>query len=126
MAILDITINGRTHQIACDNGQEAHLHSLSRQLDERVRGLASAMGGNVADGTLLLLASLMLLDEHNEMKEQNRNLKIQIENHSQAFESAKQIDVDSAIAAAFDEMAERVSEFAQGAANAPHKRLAKG
>lgn len=94
MAILDITINGRTHQIACDDGQESHLRGLGAEIDGMVRDLATSMGGKVADGTLLALASLMMLDELHEAREQNRNLKLQMGNHSQAFESAKQHEID--------------------------------
>lgn len=111
MAILDIIINGRTHQIACDDGQESHLRGLGKEIDARVQELNTSMGGKVTDGTLLALTSLMILDELAELKEQNRALKLQMGSHSQAFESAKQHEVDSAIAAVFDDVAERISQL---------------
>lgn len=111
MATLDLSINGRIHQIACADGEEFHLRSLSKEIDERVRNLSASMGGSVIDNTLLLLTSLMLLDELHETRESNRHLKVQAENQARAFESAKQIEVESAVAAALEEVEVRISEL---------------
>ena len=40
MAQVDVTINGRDYQIACDDGQEAHLVQLGEYVDRRVKELA--------------------------------------------------------------------------------------
>lgn len=116
MAILDIIINGRSHQIACDDGQENHLRGLGREIDSMVQSLATSMGGQVSDGTLLALTSLMLLDELNEAKEQNRSLKMQMGNHSHAFESAKQLEIEKAAASIYDDVAERLDRITRAVA----------
>lgn len=111
MGILNIQINGRTHQIACDDGQEEHLRALGREIDRTVQDINASMGGKVGDATLLALNSLMLLDELKELREQNRALKMQAGNSSHAFESAKQHELEQAVAGAYEEAAERVAQF---------------
>lgn len=62
MAKADVSIRGRQYSIACAPGREQRLVTLSRQLDERVEGIARAVG-EVGDDRLLLVAALSLLDE---------------------------------------------------------------
>lgn len=62
MAQVSVTINGRRYQIACDDGQEAHLARLGAFIDKRVEQLAAAVG-RVEDARLLVMASLLVADE---------------------------------------------------------------
>ena len=62
MAQVDITINGRTYQIACDDGQEEHLTQLGEYVDKRVKERVGAVG-QVGDSRLLVMVSLMIADE---------------------------------------------------------------
>jgi cell division protein ZapA len=62
MAQVDVTINGRTYQIACDDGQEQHLVALAAYVDRRVGELTAAMG-QIGDARLLVMASLLIADE---------------------------------------------------------------
>lgn len=62
MAQIDVTINGRNYQIACDDGQEAHLEQLGEYVDRRVRELVAAVG-QVGDSRLLVMVSLLIADE---------------------------------------------------------------
>ena len=62
MAQVDITINGRTYQIACDDGQEEHLTQLGEYVDKRVKELVAAVG-QVGDSRLLVMVSLLIADE---------------------------------------------------------------
>lgn len=62
MAQVEITINGRNYQIACDDGQEAHLVQLGEYIDKRVQELVSAIG-QVGDSRLLVMTSLLIADE---------------------------------------------------------------
>lgn len=114
MSILDIRINNRSYQIACDDGHENHVRGLSRDLDARVRDLAARMGGQVADGTLLVLVALMLSDELANAQGQNKNLKLQIGNTSQSFEKAKQTELELSLAQVISEIADDVQQMAHG------------
>jgi len=62
MAQVAVTINGRKYQIACDDGQEAHLTRLGSYVDKRVNELVAAVG-QVGDARLLVMASLLVADE---------------------------------------------------------------
>ncbi len=65
MARVEVTIHGRRHDLICDDGQEDHLRQLAAQLDHRLAGLAERFG-NLPETRLLVLASLMLVDELDE------------------------------------------------------------
>ena len=62
MAQVEVKINGRNYQIACDDGQEAHLLQLGEYIDKRVQELVSAVG-QVGDSRLLVMVSLLVADE---------------------------------------------------------------
>ncbi len=70
MSAVPIRINGKEYQIACDDGQEEHLRSLSFDLDERINQLAYQMGGNPGEVMALVLAGLMMSDEAIENKKE--------------------------------------------------------
>ena len=62
MAQVDVTVNGRDYQIACDDGQEDHLAQLGEYVDRRVKELATTVG-QVGDSRLLVMVSLLIADE---------------------------------------------------------------
>jgi len=65
MAQVEVTINGRKYRVACDDGQEPHLHQLAQYVDRRVSELVSAVG-QVGEARLLVMASLLIADELSE------------------------------------------------------------
>ncbi|MEX0922762.1 MAG: cell division protein ZapA [Rhodovibrionaceae bacterium] len=67
MAQVALTINKRSYDIACDDGQEDHLRSLAGDLDARVQKLRQSMG-EIGDLRLLVMAALLLEDELNELR----------------------------------------------------------
>ena len=62
MAQVEVPINGRKYQIACDDGQEEHLAKLGEYVDKRVEELVSAVG-QVGESRLLVMTSLLIADE---------------------------------------------------------------
>jgi len=62
MAQVTVTINGRSYQIACDEGQEDRLRQLAGYVDKRVSELTAA-SGQAGDTRLLVMASLLIADE---------------------------------------------------------------
>jgi cell division protein ZapA len=62
MASVDVSINGRNYQIACENGEEDRLSQLAAFVDERVQELVLAVG-QAGDSRLLVMASLLIADE---------------------------------------------------------------
>src|SRR5581483_10187482 len=63
MGQVSITIRGRAYQIACDDGQEAHLARLGRYLDQRAEQIASSSRTSVGDALLLVMTALVVADE---------------------------------------------------------------
>jgi cell division protein ZapA len=62
MAQVSIIINNRKYQVACDDGQEAHLTRLGIYVDKRLNELIAAVG-QVGEARLLVMVSLLLADE---------------------------------------------------------------
>jgi cell division protein ZapA len=63
MGQVAITIRGRSYQIACDDGQEAHLARLGRYLDQRAEQIATSSRTTVSDALLLVMVALVVADE---------------------------------------------------------------
>src|SRR5271156_6910963 len=66
MAQVSVSINGRQFRMACEDGQEAHLMSLARELDGRIEGLRAKFG-EIGDTRLTVMAALTIADELGEM-----------------------------------------------------------
>lgn len=64
MSNVDLMIGGRVFKVACAEGEEDHVSSLGRMIDEKVAAVPGASGQS--EGKMLLFASLMLADEVHE------------------------------------------------------------
>jgi cell division protein ZapA len=74
MPEISLTVNERSYQVTCDDGQEAHLRKLAGHLNERIQDLIGVVG-QVGEGRLLVMASLMVADELFEAYKENHELK---------------------------------------------------
>ena len=95
MPLMEVVVNGRESQVACDPGQEDRLKELAGQFDKRVRDLASAVG-QVGDSRLMLMAGLVLIDELSnttakslERERENASLKAKLANGTDTLEKAE-------------------------------------
>lgn len=111
MAIINLTINGRSYEMSCDDGQEPHLRKLAEYIDEKVRQLAESVGP-VGDSRLLVMANLLIADE---LFDAYTKL------HAQSQEDAKSAETASAdtAARALDACAARIERIADRVAR-PH------
>ena len=62
MAVVDVTVNGRSYQLACDDGEEEHLANLAEYFDQRVAELTGSIG-QVGETRLMLMAGLLVADD---------------------------------------------------------------
>ena len=62
MGQVNVEINNRKYQIACDDGQEEHLAQLGTFVDSRITQLVASVG-QIGDARLLVMVSLMIADE---------------------------------------------------------------
>lgn len=68
MAEVNIALNGRIYEIACDPGQEGRVVDLAAYIDQRLQQIARS-GGAYNDAHLLVLTALVLADELYEARE---------------------------------------------------------
>lgn len=61
MSTVAITVNGRSYELACEDGEEERLLALARAVDRQVGALADRVGA-VDETRLMLMASLVLAD----------------------------------------------------------------
>ena len=69
MPLVNVMVNGRAYTIACDEGEEDHLRELSEHVDAKAKELLGSVG-QVGDQRLLLMAALLIADEHHEASNQ--------------------------------------------------------
>ena len=62
MAQVDVSVNGQSYRIACEDGQEDRLVDLAAMVDEKVIGLVNQIG-QVGSNRLLVMAALIIADE---------------------------------------------------------------
>ena len=62
MAQLTVKLNGYAYNVGCEDGQEAHLQEMARQVEQRIDNI-KALGGQSGESRLLLLAALLMADE---------------------------------------------------------------
>lgn len=74
MAHVEVKINGRAYEVACDDGQEEHVSDLGDFLDRKVAELAARIG-QVGDSRLLVMAALLIADELSESYDEISRLR---------------------------------------------------
>ena len=109
MAQVNATIAGRQFRLACEDGQEDHLLTLAKDMDERIAQLRTKFG-EIGDTRLTVMAALMVADELSEAVRCVRRLEEDVA----ALTDARVVSSDRAKAAsdavinAFNSAAERI------------------
>ena len=67
MASVDIEVAGRRYNVACRDGEEAHVHAVAARVDQRARDAAEALG-SLTETRQLLFAALLMADDIKEMR----------------------------------------------------------
>lgn len=71
---VEITIGGRSFEVACQKGEEQYLHSAARLLDAEAQVLVSQIG-RMPEARMLLMAGLMLADKTAGLEEKLREVE---------------------------------------------------
>jgi cell division protein ZapA len=79
MAQVTVTIAGHVYRVACGEGEEAHLHGLARQIDERLESLKRNFG-EIGDQRLTIMAAITIADELAEANRRVAQLEVEIVN----------------------------------------------
>lgn len=114
MGQVNVTVNGRSYLVACDDGEEAHVQDLARYLDRHVQKLAGAIG-QVGETRLFLLAGLTVADELSELMARVDELSAELERvkagRGEAHEEGE--DAESVAVAALEAAARRIDDIAR-------------
>ena len=99
MASIEIEIAARKYQLACRDGEEAHLRSVAALVDRKARDAGAAVG-NMTEARQLLFAALLLADDLREQR------------GGGAAAAPEDAEVDPAVVDALERLAERVERLA--------------
>ena len=109
MTHVTVTIHGKQYRMACEEGQEAQLTALAKDLDHRVEQLKKNFGA-IGDMRLIVMAALTVGDELAEAVKRIRRLEEELTALQDArvasSERAQQTQV--AIATALNSASERI------------------
>lgn len=113
MSKVAVTLNGREFTIGCEDGQEAYLRELARTLDVRVQSIAQQVG-QIGDLRLLLMASLMLVDEQKDADRRIEALEAQVERlrNDRGQDASVQAAERERLASGITALAERLERLA--------------
>ena len=111
MAQVEVTVNGRTYVVACEDGEEAHLEELAEYLNGQVKELAESLG-QVGEARLILMAGLLLADELFDAVARVKTLQGEVEAASQAGTKTLKAAGDRA-ADDIGALSKRIDEVAQ-------------
>jgi len=106
MAQVTVAINGHNYDIACDDGQEAHLTRLGAYIDKRVGELIAAVG-QVGDSRLLVMVALLIADELSDLYSEIDVLKAN-------DGAAARLKTEEGLSAGIEKLAERIEGIAAG------------
>jgi cell division protein ZapA len=119
MAQVNLLIHGKPYSIACDEGQERRVQEIGKLVDARVREIAAA-GAGTTEPHLLVLASLVMMDEIWELRETVNNMSRQaqlqakpVRDTAPAPEGVITTDEEREILAAIDHLAARIDSVAE-------------
>ena len=109
-----VTINGKAYRMACDEGQENHLISLSEKFDQHVAQLRESFG-EIGDQRLTVMAGIMITDEMQELEKRVRSLEADIStlkaSRDAALGSIQEIEAE--MARRLNKAAEKVEMLAE-------------
>jgi len=106
MAQVSIRINGRSYDIACDDGQEDRIHALAGYVDERVKEISGAVG-QIGEQRLLVMTSLLIADELGTVQD-----KLENGGGAVAEDGSLSAAESDALAQNIESMAERIETLA--------------
>lgn len=105
MPDLEISIGGRTFQVACQPGEEQFLRAAARMLDAEAQPLLAQMG-RLPEPRMLLMAGLMLADRTAALEDELTAIKA----HAAALEARPPAAVEVPVIPA--EVTETLAEIA--------------
>jgi len=111
---INVSINGRTYRMACEDGQEVRLLKLAESLESRVTELRGKFG-EIGDARLTVMAALTVCDELLDADQRIRGLEEELDTlrdvRVAALDRAKA--TQTAVANALNAAADRIERTTQ-------------
>ena len=109
MTHVTVTIHGKQYRMACEEGQEAQLTTLAKDLDHRVEQLKKNFGA-IGDMRLIVMAALTVGDELSEAAKRVRRLEEELTalQDGRVAASERQQATQAAITNALNAASERI------------------
>ena len=104
MARVTVKVNGRTYEVACEDGQEEHILSLASYVDEKVQQLVAEVG-QVGEPRLLVMSAILIADELHDAY-------VRLDNLDDGKLPPGKARADSAAAALLEGFAQRIDAIA--------------
>ena len=114
MAQVNVSINGRQYRMACEDGQEDHLRSLAKALEDRI-GTLRGQFGEIGDARLMVMAAMTVADDAMEAGRKVAKLEQEIAalKDARGASTEKAQATQAALIAAFTSAAERIEGMAK-------------
>lgn len=111
MAEVTIYINGRSYDIACDDGQEGRIVDLTAYIDQKLQEI-SRSGASYNDSHLVVLTALILADELFDLREQTESSSTRASKTTTVpVPTATNKDEEAAILHVLDQLTKRVNDI---------------
>ena len=88
MPEVQISIGGRSFEVACQQGEEHFLKSAAKMLDDEAQVLASQIG-RIPEPRMLLMAGLMLADKTSGLEDKLREAESKLAQINQELDSLR-------------------------------------
>ena len=113
MALVNVSIGGRSYRLACNEGEEPHLESLAREVDAKFEAMHQAFG-EIGDQRLIVMTALTFADEYAEARQRIATLEAEAERGAERERAARHDAEIQAVAAAqaFGELSQRIEKLA--------------
>ena len=98
MSVVVLNIADYSYKIACQDGQENHIHELAGFLDAKAKKLLTSVGGYIPEGQLLAMVSVLTAQELFNAKKQSQQIAP---------------EADASISSILDELTERVKAITE-------------
>jgi len=105
MGEVTVKVNNKPYTVGCADGQEARVQELARIFNEHVEMVVSDIGA-IGEVRLFLMASLLLVDEMEELRSQLEEAQ-----SAQARMSAGAFEIERKAAFAIADAAERLEKL---------------
>jgi cell division protein ZapA len=114
MPQVNVTINGKTYRMACDDGQEAHLEGLADRLNEIIGQLRQSFG-EIGDQRLTVMAAITMGDDLAEARRRIGLLEAELAaiNDTKAAVISRYEESEAGVARAIEQAAGRLESLAE-------------